>query len=892
MAESARESESSDEDITSVMSTGFTLSPSTSESFAVIFNNIQECYPPDTDIECHYTIRSVIKPNSRDWIGLFKVGWQSSREHYTYQWSPMPSFQDGEHGRPITNRVVFSLRHLSQADDEFYQFCYVTFAGDVRGASVPFQMKTKPIEQEELKSYEIEDDELELGTSLIMVVKNRTESVARALEENACLKASNEMALADLANANDKVMESESRKADLMAALIESEKKASDLEQALAQKNLALEEEQSKRKDLESANSDLKTMQEIKSRRVDELMKALEQERAQTSQDEKAMEKLMTERKQHLKNKAADQQMIEKLQNDLKAKEDESNNLKARWVEFETKARLESTKCAEKIEKANSEIGRLQGQVVEITEENNILKRNLEEQSERHARKVQDLYIELKNKDQELDEVKEEIAGYRCRIEEVEVESSLNAELLGSRIEELQKDSIYKQEFIHKLEQELEDANTQLEQEKGKITVLKEDSESTIRTLHDQLEGERASKQALCSQADLSIASLENQVQKQEKAIMELSQQLERRNTELSDVCGELDNFKNKLQSAEENLQISVAQLTAVQAEVKSLEVEKEILQMTLTDTQGAIAQSAASRYALQTAYAHIEKKYLQVEKLLQALWKERSKLKRTIATFHGNVPYHDLCLQMEERRNAELSDLCDELDNFKNKLQSADENLQISVAQLTAVQTEVKSLEVEKEILQMTLTDTQGAIAQSAASRYALQTAYAHIEKKYLQVKKQMEELWRERSKLKRTIATFHGNVPYDDLHLQMEEMRASNEDLRVRLNMGAKAFKKKSIECRHLEEQLYKVTRTSSVPSEKPGSALEMENRVSKLWRALEEEKEAQNTEKSLVLQKSDETYQVIFHELLIMFSWKLNSHSVGCLINARLSFPVEKL
>ena len=750
MAESARERESNDEHNTSVMSTGFTLQlPTESEFSAVNFNDVSECYPPDRDIECRYTTRSAIKPNSRDWIGLFKVGWQSSREHYTYEWSPMPRIQDGEQGRPIENRVVFRMRYLPKADDEFYQFCYVTYAGDVRGASAPFQIKTKPIEQEELTSYEIEDDEL--GNSLIMVVRNRTEmleeSLARALEENACLKASNETALADLANANDKVMESEARKADLMAALIESEKKASNLEQALAQKNLALEEEQSKRKYLESANSDLKTIQENLSRRLDELMKMLEQERVQTSQDEKTMEKLMTERKQQLTNMAADQQMIEKLQNDLKAKEDESNSLKARWVE----ARLESTECAEKIERAYSEIGRLQEKLVEITEENNILKINLEEESERLAKNVQDLYIELKNKDQELDKVKEEIAGYRCRIEDVKMESVLNAELLGKRIEELQK----KQELIHQLEQELEDANTQLEQEKEKITVLKEDSESEIRALHDQLERERASKQLLCSHADHTIASLENQVQKHQKANMELSQQLERRNAELSDLSGELDNFKKELQSTEEKLQISVDQLTVAQAEVKSLKGEKDILQMTLTDT-----------------------------------WR---------------------------------------------------------------------------------------ASAQSAASMYALQTAYAHIEKKYLQVKQKMEELWRERSKLKRTIATFHGtcNVPCDNLRLQMEEMRASNEDLRVRLNMGAEAFKMKFIECRQLEEQLYKVTRTSSVQSGEAGSALEMKNKVSKLrravsklQRALEEEKKALNIEKSLVLQKSDGTYQVIFHELLITF------------------------
>ena len=909
MAESARERESNDKYDTGVMSTEFTSLPLESEFSAVIFHNVSECYPPDRDIECCYTIKSSIKPNSLDWIGLFEVGWQSSREHYTYEWSPMPSIQDGEQGR---RRVVFRLRYLPKADGAFYQFCYVTHAGDVRGASVPFQMKTKPIEQEELECYEIEDDEL--GTS-IMIVKNKTEmleeSLARVLEENACLRALNEMAQTDLANVNDKVMESESRKADLTTALKENEKKASNLEQALTQKNLAFEEEQIKRRDLESANSNLNTMQENFNRKVDELMKMLEQERAQNSQHEKSMEMLVTE-------------------------------------------------CAEKIEKANGEIGRLQEQLVQITEENDTLKRNLEEESERLTKKVRDMYIELKNKDQVLDKVNKEIASYRCRIEEVESskakilrDTSHEAELLGQKIEKLQTVSNKRQELIYKLDQELEDANSQLEKEKGKITALEEDYQSVIRAQHDQLEAEKASKVSLCSQAELDIASLKVQVQKQLEANMDLSRRLERKNAELSDLCGERDNCKKQLQSAEEKLLLSVTQLTAVDVEVKLLKAAKEMLQTTLADTREASAQSAASMYALQTAYAHIETKYLQVKKQMEELWRERRKLKRSIATLSGNVPCDDLRLQMEEmtacnedlhvrlnmgaeafkmkfiecrqleeqtnkvtrtsslqsaisapeedyksiihvqngqldgekalnqslcsqaehdiaslqfqmqkqvesnmelsqqleRLNAELSNLHGERDNCKKQLESAEEKLLISVAQLTAVDAEVKSLKAEKEMLQTILTDARGVIARSAASMYALQTAYAHIEKKYLQAKQESEELWRERRKLKRSIATFSGNVPCDDLHLQVEEMRACNEDLRVPLNMGAEAFKMKFIECRQLEEQLNKVTRTSSVQSEEAGPATEKRNKVSKLWRGLEEEAKSLNIEKSLV-------------------------------------------
>lgn len=749
MAASARESESSVEDITDANSTEFTSLPSESEFSAVIFNNVPECYAPDREIECRYKIKSSVKPNSRDWIGLFKVGWQSSREHYTYEWSPLPNIQNGEQERPVANRVIFRQRYLPKADDEFYQFCYVTYAGDVRGASVPFQIKNKPIQQEELECCEIEDDE---GSS-IMVVKNKTaileESLGRALEENAALKASKETAVADLKNANETVMELEVQKTDLMTALKESKKKLSYVEQT----NLVLEEEQSRRIDLESTNSDLKTMQENSNRRVGELMMILEQERAQTSQVEKNKEKLVIERKQYLDNMTADRQIIEKLQNDLKAKEDEISTVKVRLGEMKNKARSESTEFTEKMEKVNSANVRLQEKLMQIEEGNSLLKRNMEEESERLTKKVRDTYLDLKSKDQKLETAREEIANYRCKIEEVEIakqeiltDASHEAELLGSTIDKLQADLKQKQELMYQLEHELEDVNTQLAQEKGKTTALEEDYESVIRALHDQLEGEKALNESLCTQSDRNVASLQGQVQKQLDVNMERSQQLEGKNAEIRGLCDELDTCKRQLQCAEEKVQMALAQLTTTDTEVKSLKVEKETLQTTLTDTQGASTQSS---------------------------------------------------------RN-------------------------------------------------------------SAASMYALQTAHAHLEKNYLKVKKELDELWRERNELKRTISTFQGSVSSDDLRLQIEEMRACNEDLRVRLNMGAEAYKGKFVECRNLQTQLNKITRSSSVELQETSSALEMQSMVTKLRKALVEEKKAVNIQKCLVLQKNEDITQVFCHNL----------------------------
>lgn len=80
----------------------------------------------------------------------------------------------------------------------------------------------------------------------------------------------------------------------------------------------------------------------------------------------------------------------------------------------------------------------------------------------------------------------------------------------------------------------------------------------------------------------------------------------------------------------------------------------------------------------------------------------------------------------------------------------------------------------------------------------YVLQIVYGYLEKKYLKVKKELEELWRERNDLKKSLVVFQVNVFLDDIRFQIEELRVNNEDLRVRLNMGVEVYKVKFVECR----------------------------------------------------------------------------------------------
>lgn len=127
--------------------TSFQEVPLQTSNFAhVIFQNVAKSYLPNAHLECHYTLTPYIHPHSKDWVGIFKVGWSTARDYYTFLWSPMP-----EHyveGSTVNCVLAFQGYYLPNDDGEFYQFCYVTHKGEIRGASTPFQFRAaSPVEE-------------------------------------------------------------------------------------------------------------------------------------------------------------------------------------------------------------------------------------------------------------------------------------------------------------------------------------------------------------------------------------------------------------------------------------------------------------------------------------------------------------------------------------------------------------------------------------------------------------------------------------------------------------------------------------------------------------------------------------------------------------------------
>ncbi|XP_044063411.1 tax1-binding protein 1 homolog B isoform X2 [Siniperca chuatsi] len=147
----------------------------TSNFAHVIFQNVGKSYLPHAALECHYTLTQFIIPHPKDWVGIFKVGWSTARDYYTFLWSPLP--ENYVEGTAVHRTVVFQGYYVPNDDGEFYQFCYVTHKGEIRGASTPFQFRANSPSEDELLTVEDECN------SDILVVTTKAGFLEQKVEE-------------------------------------------------------------------------------------------------------------------------------------------------------------------------------------------------------------------------------------------------------------------------------------------------------------------------------------------------------------------------------------------------------------------------------------------------------------------------------------------------------------------------------------------------------------------------------------------------------------------------------------------------------------------------------------------------------------------------------------
>lgn len=226
----------------------------------VIFNSVEKFYVPGGDVTCYYTLTQHFIPRRKDWIGIFRVGWKTTREYYTFMWVTLPADVDSKSTKQ--QEVQFKAYYLPK-DDEYYQFCYVDQDGVVRGASIPFQFRP-----------ESEED--------ILVVTTQGEVEEIEQQNNELCRENQEL--------KDSCVSLQKQNADMQAEL---QKKQEELE-TLKSINQKLEQEVKVQKDgWETELLQLKEQNQKLSSENEKLGVRVVQLQAQLSSQEKEVEKLV-----------------------------------------------------------------------------------------------------------------------------------------------------------------------------------------------------------------------------------------------------------------------------------------------------------------------------------------------------------------------------------------------------------------------------------------------------------------------------------------------------------------------------------------------------------------------------------------------------------------------
>ncbi|XP_006741524.1 calcium-binding and coiled-coil domain-containing protein 2 [Leptonychotes weddellii] len=294
----------------------------------VIFNSVEKFYVPGGDVTCYYTLTQHFIPRRKDWIGIFRVGWKTTREYYTFMWVTLPIDLNSESAKQ--QEVQFKAYYLPK-DDEYYQFCYVDQDGVVRGASIPFQFR--PENEEDI---------------LVVTTQGEVEEIEQHNKE--LCKENQEL--------KDSCVSLQKQNSDMQAEL---HKKEEELE-TLKSTNKKLEQQVKAQKDrwetellqLKEQNQKMSSENEKMGVRVDQLQ-------AQLSTQEKEMEKLVR----------GDQDKTEQLE---RLKKENSQLLLTLTQQGEYQKKLEQT-----VEQMKEEEMTAMKKQQELTDENSGLSKTLNE---------------------------------------------------------------------------------------------------------------------------------------------------------------------------------------------------------------------------------------------------------------------------------------------------------------------------------------------------------------------------------------------------------------------------------------------------------------------------------------------------------------------------------
>ncbi|KAM3591916.1 uncharacterized protein V6R79_009446 [Siganus canaliculatus] len=452
----------------------------------VVFVNIPHSYPPATNITCCYTLTPALQPTPRDWVGIFKVGWSTTKDYHTFVWVEPSTDVEGQQSG--TREVVFREYYLPKDELDFYQFCYVDSAGQVRGASTPFCFRIAA--GQSLESHLVDD----------LVVITTQEQVDQSVRERAELQRE----LDQKARENESLKEAlqqEQLGADILKEQNEEKEKENlklvkELEEMKEDKKKlesSLQQQQRESDDLKEAVAQMTQQLEIQEKNAAEQKKQSQSVSAQNEADvqrkyDQAVMKinqLKAERNDLRDKMEAQSEEVKRFKSKTTEQERELFNLRGHVQLLEVDLQTSENDK----ERISSDLQKLQSiahDMDAVKRENQELLRRLEQEAPASSSadnlrvQYQNLSSQLQDAQAKLADEKELSRCSRARVEYLEGEKRQNMEALeklNSSVEKLQNHNNKQEMLLREAHAAIADKDVILQDKERQITVVKRENE-------------------------------------------------------------------------------------------------------------------------------------------------------------------------------------------------------------------------------------------------------------------------------------------------------------------------------------------------------------------------------------------------------------------------------
>lgn len=443
----------------------------------VVFIDIPQSYPPSTHVTCSYNLTVAFQPNPRDWVGIFKVGWTTTKDYHTFVW--VEPCLDVVGDQTVTRQAFFKDYYLPKDEIEFYQFCYVDSTGQVRGASTPFCFRS-PAEQS-----------LESNPDDDLLVITTQDQVEQSLREKAEMQKELDQIRAENETLKSALLREQQQAASLKGQNEQNEKEKAELATELDQTKQQTEILRS------SWQQQLKENDHLKEEMVIQLTKQMEiqqggiTERRERSSSRTSEEKY--DRAVQKINQLKDER--EKLKEAIEAQSEEISKLNAKLREGERelfKAKdgiqlieVDLQSSRKEKERLAAELQRLQSltyNVDKMQRENQDLQRRLSVQETQQS-PSDDLKFQCQTLTRQLQETQDKLAAEKRRNEYLQAEMQQIRDQLENVCKALDVEKRKSSKFelqIHEVNEVLADKNITIEERES--TINQKDNQITLLT--------------------------------------------------------------------------------------------------------------------------------------------------------------------------------------------------------------------------------------------------------------------------------------------------------------------------------------------------------------------------------------------------------------------------